>query len=287
MEIRKVAIQGFEGSYHHIASNAFFEEEVDIIPCMTFKEIFAAIKKDNSVIGMMAIENTVAGSLLQNYNLLRDSNNTIMGEYKLRISHSLAALPGQTIEDIKEVYSHPMAIMQCEDFLDEYPHLKVIESDDTALAAKEIKLENITGRAAICSSLAVDIFGMEALATGIESNKRNYTRFLVIADRWNKTVHDYQKSELNKASLVFCTPHSEGALSKVLTILSFYNINLTKIQSMPVVGQEWQYMFYIDLTFDDYLRYQQSIDAIKPLTENLQILGEYKKGKQSFDDTSS
>ncbi len=286
MSLRKVAIQGFEGSYHHIAANAFFGEEVNILPCMTFKEIFNNIKKDNTVVGLMAIENTVAGSLLQNYHLLRDSYYKIVGEYKLRISHSLAALPGQSIEDITEVYSHPMAIMQCEDFLDEYPHIKVIESDDTALSAKEIREQNIAGRAAICSSLAVELFGLEALATGIETNKRNYTRFLVVADNWNTSVNHVPKAELNKASLVFCTPHEEGALSKVLSILTFYNINLTKIQSMPVVGQEWQYMFYIDLTFTDYMRYQQSIDAIKPLTENLQILGEYQKGKQSFDDTT-
>ncbi len=286
MSTKRVAIQGFSGSYHEIAARNYFEnDEVEIIPCYTFKDIFKEIQKDNNVVGLMAIENTVAGSILQNYNLLRESQFQVTGEYKLRISHNLAALPGQKIEDIQEVISHPMAIMQCESFLEEYPHLKIIEGDDTALIAEDIRKNNIKGRAAICSSLAVERFELEALATAIETNKRNFTRFLVISDVWENGLG--MKKEANKASLVFSLPHSEGSLSKVLTILSFYNINLTKIQSMPVIGHAWEYMFYIDLTFDDYMRYQQSIEAIKPLTANLKNLGEYKIGKQSFDDTAS
>ncbi len=287
MSVKKIAIQGFPGSYHEIAARSYFEhDEIELIPCHTFKDIFKEIRKDPKVIGLMAIENTVAGSLLNNYSLLKDSQYQITGEYKLRISHNLAALPGQSIEDIHEVISHPMAIMQCETFFEDYPHIKLIEGEDTALIAEDIAKNQIQGRGAICSSLAVERFGLNALASAIETNKRNFTRFLVIEDVWESNGND--RNETNKASFAFSLPHSEGSLSKVLTILSFYNVNLTKIQSMPVLGHAWEYMFYIDLTFDDYIRYQQSIDAIKPLTANLKNLGEYKIGKQSFeDDTAS
>lgn len=287
MEKIKVAIQGFEGSYHHIAANNYFDDtQVEIKPCYTFKEIFKSIQHDSRIVGMMAIENTVAGSLLNNYNLLRDSHYKIIGEYKLRIAHDFSVLPGQQMGDIKEVLSHPMALMQCELFLEQYPHVKIIESEDTALAAKEISEQQVKGRAAICSTLATKMYGLNALASSIETNKRNYTRFLVIADTDSPSLVPQIEQPIDKASLVFSLPHSEGSLSKVLTILSFYNINLTKIQSMPVIGYEWEYLFYIDLTFDNYDRYKQSLEAIKPLTAKLKILGEYNIAKQSFDDTS-
>lgn len=279
---KKVAIQGIAGSYHDIAARNYFEgEEIETIPCNTFRDVITTIKKDSSILGLMAIENTIAGSLLQNHELIRESGFWIIGEYKLRISHSLVALPGTKKEDITEVNSHPIALMQCADFLDTMPYVKIVEKDDTAGSAQWIADNQLKGHAAICGKLAAQIYGMEVLAEGIETNKRNFTRFLAIADRW--TADEIQRDAVkNKSSLVFAVPHSPGSLSKVLSVLSFYEMNLSKIQSLPIIGREWEYRFYVNLTFKDYTRYRQALDAIRPLTKDLQILGEYAEGKQSL-----
>ena len=278
---KKVAIQGIAGCFHDIAARNYYEgEEIEIIPCITFPDVIAAVKRDPSVVGMMAIENTIAGSLLQNHELIRESGLKVTGEYKLRISHSLVALPGSSIHDITEVNSHPIALMQCMEFLNTLPNAKVVEKEDTALSAKWIADNKLEGHAAICGKLAAEIYGMEVLAVGIETNKRNFTRFLSIADRWvaDEIMRGVDK---NKSSLVFAVPHSSGSLSKVLAVLSFYDMNLTKIQSLPIIGREWEYLFYVDLTFTDFARYQKALDAILPLTKDLKILGEYAEGKQS------
>ena len=279
---KKVAIQGIAGSYHDIAAHNYFEdEEIEIIPCNTFRDVIATIKKDPSILGLMAIENTIAGSLLQNHELIRESGLNIIGEYKLRISHSLVALPGTTIHDVTEVNSHPIALMQCGDFLNTIPHAKIVEKEDTALSARWIAENKLKGHAAICGKMAAQIYGLEILAEGIETNKRNFTRFLAIADRW--TADELLRGvEKDKSSLVFALPHTAGSLSKVLSVLSFYDMNLTKIQSLPIIGREWEYLFYIDLTFTDFLRYKQALEAIRPLTKDLKILGEYTNGKQSM-----
>jgi len=280
-----VAIQGWPGSNHDIATRAFFEnEEVDLEPCMTFAELFEKLNKNEAMLGMVAIENTLVGSLLANYTLLKDSGLSVLGEHKLRIKHQLMALPGQSIEDIKEVHSHPMALAQCELFFSEHPHIKLIESEDTALSAKLISKEGIKGVAAIASGLAAKLYNLEIIAADIETNKHNYTRFLVVG-RPNQDKHTQlmEQGRLNKASLVFSVPHEEGSLSKVLTILAFYHINLSKIQSLPIVGQEWQYLMYIDVYFDDYQRYKQSLDAIRPLCEKFRVLGEYEAADTLFE----
>ena len=279
---KKVAIQGIAGSYHDIAAHNYFEgEEIEIIPCNTFRDVIATIKKDPSVLGLMAIENTIAGSLLQNHELIRESGLNIIGEYKLRISHSLVALPGTTIHDVTEVNSHPIALMQCGDFLDTIPHAKIVEKEDTALSARWIAENKLKGHAAICGKMAAQIYGLEVLAEGIETNKRNFTRFLAIADRW--TADEILRGvDRDKSSLVFALPHTAGSLSKVLSVLSFYDMNLTKIQSLPIIGREWEYLFYIDLTFTDFLRYKQALEAIRPLTKDLKILGEYEDGKSTL-----
>jgi prephenate dehydratase len=276
--MKRVAIQGGLGAYHGIAAERFFEnEQVEIIPCNTFRDIFTAIKKDSNVVGIMAIENTIAGSLLPNYELLKEHKLPIAGEYKLRVSHCLAALPGQTIHDIKEVQSHPIALMQCADFLSTLPGVKVVEHEDTALAARDIARDSVMGTAAICSVRAAEIYGLDILAQGIETNKRNFTRFLIFGNEW--VVEEIQKDDaINKASIVFTLPHSEGSLSKVLSVFSFYGINLTKIQSLPIIGREWEYQFYVDFKFDDLERYKQSLAAIKPLINELKSLGEYPEG---------
>ena len=279
--MRKIAIQGEIGSFHDVASHCYFKgKDIELICCDTFEQVFEEMKKDSNVIALVAIENTIAGSLLHNYDLLRESGAQIIGEHKLRISHSLMCLPDEGWDDITEVNSHPVALMQCRDFLKKHPEMKIVETDDTAGSAKNIKEKGLKGHAAICSKAAAAIYGMKVLEEGIETNKHNFTRFLVLADPWQAEELSVP-SESNKASIVFSLPHSEGSLSQVLSIFSFYKINLTKIQSLPIIGREWEYMFYIDIMYDDYTRYRQSIDAVRPLTKQMKILGEYKEGKST------
>lgn len=286
---RRVAIQGIGGCNHYIAAKAFFEgDEINSIDCDTFRELANKVTKDAGVLGIMAIENTIAGSILQNYQIIRESDLVIVGEYKLRIEHSLVALPGVDIHQVKEVNSHPMALMQCTEFLDTLPNVKLVEKDDTAGSARWIKENNLADHAAICPSGAAELYGMNILAEGIETNKRNFTRFLVLANRSvaKETLAELSSREgggaaINKSSMVFTLPHSSGSLSKVLTILSFYDMNLSMIQSLPIVGKEWEYQFYINLLFDDYQRYKLAIDAILPLCREFKILGEYAEGKQT------
>ncbi|MBR6658851.1 MAG: prephenate dehydratase [Paludibacteraceae bacterium] len=280
--MKRVAIQGIAGSFHDIAAREYFkDEEIEIVPCETFAQVFQTMKSDTSLISLVAIENTIAGSLLQNHQLLKNSGLKIAGEHKLRIKHNLVAIAGQSVEDIKEVYSHPIALMQCGEFLGQNKGIKAIEYDDTASSAKMIAELNETGKAAICGEEAAQIYGLEILSKGIETNKRNFTRFLVLADPW--MVDDLnQKKQPNKASLAFVLPHEEGSLAQILSILSYYKMNLTKIQSMPIIGHEWEYEFFVDLRFEDYLRFKQSLDAIGPLTKGLTILGEYQEGKQTL-----
>ena len=281
--MKKIAIQGVPGSYHDIAAHKFFPgEEIELICCSTFEEVFANIKQDSNVIGMLAIENTIAGSLLHNYELLRESGMTIVGEHKLRIKHSFMCLPDDNWETLTEVNSHPVALAQCREFLMQHPKLKIVETEDTAGSAEAIKRENLKGHAAICSKIAAERYGMKVLQEGIETNKHYFTRFLVVADPWQvDELRQHRTNTINKANMVFTLPHSEGSLSQVLSILSFYNINLTKIQSLPIIGREWEYQFYVVVAFNDYLRYKQSIAAITPLTKELKILGEYAEGKSN------
>lgn len=276
--MKRIAIQGTLGSYHEIAVHQYFkDEEIELICCATFEDVFKTIHKDSQTIGMLAIENTIAGSLLHNNELLRQSGTQIIGECKLRISHCFVCLPDEDWKDIKEVNSHPIALMQCREFLAQHPTIKVVEGEDTARSAETIQNKQLHGHAAICSKAAAERYGMKILQEGIETNKHNFTRFLVVADPWQvDEINRHRTKETNKASMVFTLPHTEGSLSQVLSILSFYKINLTKIQSLPIIGREWEYQFYIDIVFDHMLRYKQSIAAILPLTKELKILGEYE-----------
>lgn len=281
----RVTIQGVEGCYHDAAAREYFGSkghEVETLPCDTFQEMFDRLDSDAGLTGILAIENTIAGSLLQNHELLRKSNLEIVGEHKMRITHSLAALPGQTIDDIDEVHSHPMALMQCENYLRHAGHMRMVEAFDTAGSARDIAAAGLKRHAAVCGALAAELYGLEILARGIETNKRNFTRFLILADPLLAAELKPRSAMLDKASIVFSLNHDKGALSKVLTILSFYDMNLSKIQSMPIVGREWEYRFYIDLTFDDFVRYRQSLDAVRPLIKDLKILGEYVSCKQQM-----
>ncbi len=279
--MKRIAIQGSVGSFHDIAAHQYFKgEQLQLICCETFEQVFENIRRDPTVIGMLAIENTIAGSLLHNYELLRNSGTTIVGEHKLHIEHSICCLPEDSWETIREVHSHPVALMQCRGFLADHPELKAVEASDTAGAAKLISEQKCRGWAAICNASAARLYGMKVLKESIEDNKHNFTRFLVVSDT-RKADFLRPLDKTNKASLVFSLPHEEGSLSQVLSILYFYKINLTKIQSLPIIGHEWEYMFYVDVTFSDPIRYRQSIDAIIPLTKELKVIGEYKDdGKQ-------
>lgn len=232
------------------------------------------MKQDPTVIGMTAIENTIAGSLLHNYELLRASGTTVVGEHKLHISHCICCLPEDSWDSITEVHSHPVALMQCRQFLAQHPNIKNVEGEDTAGSARHIMENQCRGWAAICSVEAAQLYGMKILEDHIEDNKHNFTRFLVTCQP-QKADFLRPLEKANKASLVFSLPHEEGSLSQVLSILSFYKINLTKIQSLPIIGHEWEYLFYVDVAYDSLTRYRQSVDAIVPLTKELTILGEY------------
>lgn len=270
-----------QGSFHDIAAHQYFQgEQLQLICCPTFEDVFRHMQADPTVIGMLAIENTIAGSLLHNYELLRSSGSSVVGEHKLHIQHAICCLPQDDWDSISEVHSHPVALMQCNQFLTNHPKLKVVEAEDTAGSAEYIMKHQCHGWAAICNASAAEMYGMKVLEDHIEDNKHNFTRFLVVSHP-NKADFLRPLERTNKASLVFSLPHEEGSLSQVLSILSFYKINLTKIQSLPIIGQEWEYLFYVDVAFDNLTRYRQSIDAIIPLTRSLKILGEYEEAKKA------
>jgi prephenate dehydratase len=278
---KRIVIQGGYGAFHEIAAYAYFDnEDIEIVPRDTFKDLFTALKQGKVDYGITAIENSIAGSILPNYSLLLESDLKIVGEIYLRIKQNLVALPGQTIQDIKEVHSHPMAILQCQRFFDDYPEIKLVDTADTALSAKEISDKKIMGVAAISSARAAERYLLTIISEGIETHNRNYTRFLILKNR-NDEIH--HENEINKASLTFALAHKIGSLSKVLSILSYYEINLAKVQSMPIIGEDWEYQFFVDVEIDNYLLYTQAIEAIKPFISDLQILGEYLKGKSTME----
>jgi len=282
--IVSVAIQGGFGAFHEIAAKKFFgNNTITIIPCETFSDLFEELRAKRVDCGIVAIENSVAGSLLQNHSFISESGLPVIGEQYLRVVQNFIAMPGQSIDDIKEVHSHPVAIQQCHLFLNELRKkgVKIVDSVDTALSAKWIRDEHLMGVGALASDLAASMYDLEVLRAGVEDNRRNFTRFMIIAESDKvKQLAKIANQSVNKASLCFSLPHQQGKLSHVLSVLSIYNMNLTKIQSLPIVGVEWEYLFYIDLIFGDHKRYKQALDAIKPLTAHLQILGEYQNGEQ-------
>lgn len=271
---KKVAVQGVKGCFHEQAARTFYGNcglgAPDIVECLTFEDLYRCLDSGEADAAVMAIENTVSGGLLPNFELLRRFGRKIKGEVFLRIQQNLMALPGQKIEDIKEVRTHYMAINQTREFFKAYPWIKLVESEDTAKSAADVALNGLHGVGAVASSLAAELYGLEMLAEGIETYKQNFTRFLILDDSLEV---DLQKSD--KASVCFTLPHSPGSLAHVLTILSFYGMNLTRIQSLPIPGHEWQYFFYVDIKFSDRERYTQALAAVRPLMEDLNILGEY------------
>ena len=273
--MKRVAIQGIKGCFHEQAAYLFYEKEglakPEIVECSSFADLYVKMDTGAADAAIMAIENTVSGGLLPNFELLRKHDHKIKGEVFLRIKQNLMTLPGQKIEDLHEVRSHYMAINQTRQYFADYPQIRLVEYGDTAKSAADIVKEGVKGVGAIASELAAEIYGLEIIAEGIETYKQNYTRFLILDDSL-----EVDKERINKASMCFTLPHKPGSLTHVLTILSFYDMNLTRIQSLPIPGQEWQYFFYVDIKFDNYERYSQALSAVRPLMTDLNILGEYE-----------
>ena len=267
--MKKVAIQGYKGCFHEQAARLFYGP-VDIVECDTFEDLYKAMDRGRADAAVMAIENTVSGGLIHNFELLRKHSCPVKGEVYLRIEQNLMALPGQKLEDLKEVRTHYMAINQTRPWFEQNaPWIRLTESEDTAKSAAQLAADGSMGVGAVASALAAQLYGLDILAPGIETYKQNFTRFLILDENYTVEAPD-------KAVLCFTLPHKPGSLAQILTILSFYDMNLTRIQSLPIPGREWQYFFYADIKFSNYPRYQQALQAVRPLLEDLQILGEYK-----------
>ena len=273
---KKVSIQGYQGSFHEVAAQQFFGKDIEVLPCATFREVVKNVSdKKNVDAGMMAIENSIGGSILPNYNLLQKSDLRIAGEVYLHIKQNLLANPGVKMEDIREIHSHPMAIVQCMDYLEKNPQWKLVETEDTALSAKLIHQHRHKHAAAIAGKLAAELFQLEIIAPNIHTVKNNYTRFLVLQGEDQVA----EVSDANKASVNFQTDHTKGSLAKVLTKIADGDINLSKLQSFPIPGSDWKYNFHADMEFDSNEKFHNVIKAIRPLTVELTVYGIYKNGK--------
>ncbi len=268
----RVAIQGIKASFHEEAALKFFGTDIYTIECSSFKQTCDRLQAKEADYVIMAIENSIAGSLLPNYTLIREYNFAVVGEVYLPIQLHLMALPGVNFEDIKYATSHPIAIRQCIDFFDAYPQIQVIEGSDTAACAKKIRDEQLTDTVAIANTLAAELYGLNIIERRIESNKKNYTRFLILKEE--KTE---EPEEINKASIVFQVGNHVGALSKVLNIFAEQQVNLTKIQSMPVLGKRNEYYFYVDMEWSNTEGYDKAVRQALKYTVNFNIMGEYQK----------
>ncbi len=268
----RVAIQGIRASFHEEAALKYFGEDIQTIECSSFKQTFEALKNKQADYVVIAIENSIAGSILPNYSLLLSYNFPVVGEIYLPIQLHLMALPGVKFEDVKNVTSHPIAIRQCVDFFDEYPHLNIVESNDTAACAKRIRDEQLTDTVAIANTLAARLYGLDVLERRIESNKKNFTRFLILTHHENT-----KKKQPNKASLCFQVSNKVGSLAKVLNIFAVEGVNMSKIQSMPILGKRNEYNFYVDVEWDESKQYDKAIRQILKYTHNFNILGEYER----------
>lgn len=278
--IKKIAIQGIRGSFHHQVANQYFGERIELKECLSFVEIPELII-NNSVDGaVMAIENSIAGSILPNYALIDEFNLSIQGEVHLPIHHHLMGLEGQYLSDIKEVWSHPMALLQCRKFFREYPQIKLVEESDTAEVAQRIQEQNLKGIAAIASKKAASIYKLNIIENEIQTRKQNLTRFFIL----KKKNGNLEKPEItNKASLKFITKHQTGNLTDVLNIFAGFGMNLSKIQSLPIIDKPWNYAFFADVIFEDYVLFQKAISIVKDKTSSIKILGEYQQSKRKYD----
>jgi prephenate dehydratase len=272
----RVSIQGYEGSFHQVAAEEWFGGDVQVITCATFREVVRVASNGvESEGGVMAIENSIAGSILPNYNLLQQSKLRVVGEIYLQIGQNLLVNPGVTLEDIREVHSHPMALLQCIDYLERQQGWKLVETEDTALSAKHLAQHRSRHAAAIASRRAAALFGLDILTPDIQTMKNNYTRFLILQREENAIVEAYP----DKASVNFHTDHTRGSLARVLTKIADGGINLSKLQSFPIPGSEWEYSFHADMEFENLGQFERVIEAMRPVTAELKIYGIYKKGR--------
>lgn len=274
----KIAIQGETGSFHEVAARQFFKPDtIEIVPCSTFDMTINSVKQGETDFAVMAIENARSGSILYNYTLIRESGLKVIGEHNLRVKQNLMALPGQGLEDIREIRSHPIALAQCMEFLNSYPAITLIECEDTAGSARIISEKQLKGIAAIAAMNAAKIYGLNVLSEGIETYKKNYTRFLTIGDG------EKMKNDGNKISVCFSTGHKPGSLAAVLVILAEMDVNLSKIQSVPRLNGNWEYMFYLDLELNNTSTPGMIEQALEKHTGNLEILGVYKKDNVLYE----
>lgn len=271
MELR-IAIQGIKGSNHHQVALDFFGPNIALIECMSFDALVDSVLDGTADQAVMAIENSIAGSILPNYALVHNNGLHIIGEHYLNIHHQLMALGGQTLEDILEVRTHPMALLQCMDYLKQHRHIKLVEDVDTAETARQIQEHQLRGVAAIAPKVAAELYGLEVLASDIQTIKNNATRFIIIKKQ-NKVL---PKEAINKASLRFLTDHKRGSLATVLNVMSDCNLSLTKIQSLPVIETPWKYAFFVDVTFDDYAHFDKAKSLLDLMLDEFKVLGEYK-----------
>lgn len=275
----KVAIQGIAGSFHHQVAREYFGNEVEVEECMSFQEVVTDLLSGRSQKAVMAIENSIAGSILPNYALIDENNLKIIGEHYIPIQMNMMAVTGQKIEDIKKVYSHPMALLQCKEFFKKYPHIKLIEDADTASVARRISENGKKHVAAVASLAAADLFGLEILAEGIQTVKSNTTRFLVLsAEKGNTT------SISNKASIKFVMESKQGSLVTALNILRDFDLDMTKIQSVPVIEMPWKYAFFVDVVFEDTQKFEKAIKILEVMTEELKVLGAYQNGLAPYNE---
>ena len=272
---KPIAIQGIKGSFHHEVVQHYFNNQADVLECMSFDGAVDSLLQHETDHIVMALENSIAGSIIPNYALIDNHQLSIVGEYYLDIQHNLMAMRGQTIKDIKEVHSHPMALLQCKVFLKDYPYIKLVEAKDTADVAKQIEAHKIKGIAAIASNKAAGLYNLDILAESIQTIKHNETRF-VIVKRDQEYTHTLR---LNKASLKFELSHKRGSLATILNVMSDCKLNLTKIQSLPKIETPWKYAFFVDVTFDEYKDYEKAKSIMTLMAENFKVLGEYKNAR--------
>lgn len=270
---QKIAIQGIKGSFHHVVAKQYFQDDLTLVVCETFEDTVKALLNGSADQAVMAIENSIAGSIIPNYALIDRNELQIVGEYSLSIHHQLMALPGQKIEDIKEVHSHPMALLQCKDYFHQHSQIRLVEAEDTADEAKRISENQLHGLGAIASQEAADLYGLEVLASSIQTIKNNVTRFVIIQYEGKLISLDC----INKAALKFVLDHQRGSLAAVLKVMSDCQLNLTKIQSLPVIETPGKYAFFGDVTFDDFTHYDKARKLIAIMASEFKILGEYAK----------
>ncbi|MBA4746194.1 prephenate dehydratase [Muricauda sp. TY007] len=272
MELIKVAIQGIKGSNHHQVATDFFGDDIELLECNSFDAVVDNLLIGTADKGIMAIENSIAGSIIPNYNLVYHNNIHVIGEHYLNIHHNLMVMKGKSFDDIQEVHSHPMALLQCKEFFKAHPQIKLVESVDTAETAKRIKDENLEHIAAIAPKMAADLYDLEIIADNIQTIVNNSTRFIILKKQ-NKVLPE---EEINKASLRFITDHKRGSLATVLNVMSDCNMNMTKIQSLPVIETPWKYAFFVDVTFDKYEHFAKTKSLMQIMAEDFKVLGEYK-----------